>query len=100
LYSLAGRERLAGWVEDGAVTSTELTDAELVDATHALFQWGGVGLLVTGLLLVLGGVGWMLYRRRMCRRKTGADHLEEVTLALIGAAVTVITENRGESPVL
>lgn len=100
LYSLADRERIAEWVADGTLTSTELTDAELIDVTLALFTWGGIGLAVTGLLMVVGGVAFLVYRRRLRERQSAAAAPDSVTLALVGAVVTVVTSFVPFSPIL
>jgi hypothetical protein len=99
LAALADREWLATQVADGTLTSDELTDAELVDVTHALLQWGGVGLAVTGLALAVAGVTFLLYRRRVRQRATDGTP-DSVTLAIVGAAVTVVTSFVPFSPVL
>jgi hypothetical protein len=65
IYSLTDRERIAEWVADGTLTSTELSDAELIDTTHAFLTWGGVGMASTGLLLAIAGVAFLVYRTRV-----------------------------------
>ncbi|MFC6728716.1 hypothetical protein ACFQDG_08695, partial [Natronoarchaeum mannanilyticum] len=40
------------------VTATTMTDAELVDAIHSLMVWGGLGLAVTGAVLVVAGIAF------------------------------------------
>lgn len=99
LYSLADRSRIASWVAEGRLTSTELTDAELIDITQALFTWGGIGMAVTGVLLLLGGVGYLLYRSRM-RARTDSSEPDTITLATIGAVVTILTSFVPLSPIL
>lgn len=100
LYSLADRDRIAEWVSDGTLTSTELSDAELVDVTLALFTWGGVGLAVTGLLMAGGGIAFLLYRRRMRDQQTAETAPDSVTLAIIGAVVTAVTSFVPFSPLI
>jgi len=99
LYSLADRSRIASWVAEGRLTSTELTDAELIDITQALFTWGGIGTAVTGVFLLLGGVGYLLYRGRM-RARTDSSEPDTITLATIGAVVTILTSFVPLSPIL
>lgn len=100
LYSLADRSRIAAWVADGRLTSTELTDAELIDVTHSLLTWGGVGMAVIGLLLALGGVAFLAYRSRVRRTSMEAATPDVVVLAVVGAVVTVMTSFVPLSPVL
>jgi hypothetical protein len=99
MYSLADRSRIASWVAEGQLTSTELTDAELIDTTQALLTWGGLGMAVTGVLLLLGGVGYLLYRSRM-RARTDSKEPDSITLATIGAVVTIVTSFVPLSPIL
>lgn len=99
LYSLADQSRIASWVAEGQLTSTELTDAELIDTTQALLTWGGLGMAVTGVLLLLGGAGYLLYRSRM-RARTDSNDPDSITLATIGAVVTIVTSFVPLSPIL
>lgn len=99
LYTLADRSRIAGWVAEGRLTSTELTDAELIDTTQALLTWGGIGMAVTGAVLVVGGVAFLLYRSRL-RARTTNERPDSTTLAIIGAVVTVVTSFVPFSPIL
>lgn len=99
IYALADRSRIARWVAEGRLTSSELTDTELIDTTHALFTWGGIGMAITGLLLVVGGVGYLLYRSRM-RARAESDNPDSITLAIIGAVVTIVTSFIPLSPIL
>jgi hypothetical protein len=99
LYSLADRQRIADWVTEGTLTSTELTDAELIDTTQALLTWGGVGTAVTGLLLVVSGVAFLVYRIRV-RHDAEAVAPDSVTLAIVGGVVTIVTSFIPLSPIL
>ena len=99
MYALADRDRIADWVADGTLQSEGLSDPELVDATHAFLTWGGVGLVLTGLLLLVGGIAFLFYRRRV-RRQPTAGHPDSITLAIIGAVVTVLTSFVPFSPVV
>ena len=101
ISAVADREQIASWVADGQLTSTELTDAELIDTTLALFTWGGIGLIVTGLLLIVGGFSFLLYRRRAREAATTeVQQPDSVTLAIVGAIVTVVTSFVPLSPIL
>jgi MFS family permease len=100
--ALANRDDIAAAVADGTLQSTELTDAELVDVTYAFLWWGGVGLAVAGLLLVLAGLGFLAFRRRQARRRreSGEAGPDALTDAIVGAAVTALTAFVPFSPVL
>lgn len=100
--ALANRDDIAAAVADGTLQSTELTDAELVDVTYAFLWWGGVGLAVAGLVLVLAGLGFFAVRRRQARRRreSGEAGPDALTDAIVGAAVTALTAFVPFSPVL
>lgn len=101
LYSLADRERIARWVVEGQLESEDLTDTELIDVTEAVMTWGGIGLAVTGLLVALGGVAFIVYRSRQRAEVTDEDaEPDTVTLSLVGGAVTVLTSFVPLSPIL
>ena len=100
LYSLADHERIASWVADGTLTSTELTDAELIDTTQALLTWGGIGMAVTGLLLAVSGVAFLVYRNRVRQASVETAAPDSVTLAIVGAVVTIVTSFVPLSPTL
>lgn len=102
LNAAADRDEIVRLVAEGTVESTVLTDAELVDVTYALVWWGGVGVAVTGLLLVVGGVAFMGYRRRVRRRRaeTGVTGPDATTNAIVGAIVTIVTSFVPLSPIL
>lgn len=98
LNAAADRDDVARMVAEGTIQSDTLTDAELVDAAYALAWWGGLGLAVTGALLVLAGVGYLLLRRRA---RHGGGRLAGDTLnAVLGAVVTVVASFVPLSPVL
>ena len=102
LNSVANRDEIARLVAEGTIESTVLTDAELVDATYAMAWWGGLGLAVTGVLLLVGGVGYLRYRNRTRRRRaeTGVTGPDTTTSAIVGAVVTVLTSFIPLSPIL
>jgi hypothetical protein len=100
IYTLTDRERIANWVGAGRLTSAELTDAELINTTHALLTWGGIGTTITGLLVATGGVAFLIYRTR--GRKT-AEHSvapDSTALAIVGGVVTIVTSFIPLSPIL
>lgn len=102
LNVLTDRAEIARLVADGQIQSTVLSDPELVDATYALAWWGGLGLTVTGGLLILAGAVFFVYRRRARRRQEerGVAGPDTTTNAIVGAAVTVVLSFVPLSPVL
>ena len=79
LYAVADRSWIAGRVADGTITSTELTDAELVDVTYALAWGSGIGLAATGIILVAAGVAFLVLRARARRRAQAGSERRERT---------------------
>lgn len=89
-------------VADMEVTSTVMTEAELVDAIHSLMVWGGIGLGVTGVALVLVGVGFLVYSRRLRGRRegTGVVIADRTVLAVVGAVVSGVVSFVPFSPIV
>lgn len=102
VYGGANRSWIAGLVEDGTIESTELTNAELIDVTYGMAWWGGIGLLVTGLLLVVAGIAFLGYRRRTRARREerGITTPDTTTNAIVGGVVTIVASVVPFSPVL
>lgn len=102
LFQAADRDAIARAVADGTITSTELTDAQLIDATFAMAWWGGIGLVAVGALVVVGGAGFLAFRTRARRRfeTTGVASPDAVSTAVLGAAVTLVTSFLPLSPVI
>ncbi|WP_338902239.1 MULTISPECIES: DUF5518 domain-containing protein [Salinibaculum] len=92
LNSVANRAEIARLVADGTIESTVLSDAELVNVTYAMAWWGGLGLAVMGVLLVVGGVAFLAYRRRIRQRREemGVTEPDTTTNAIVGAVVSVV----------
>jgi hypothetical protein len=88
-FGLADRADIARWIAAGRITSTELTDAQLLDATYALLWWGGVGLAGTGLLFVVTAVAFLSVRSRS--RRSGARPGGLAASAVLGAVTTAAT---------
>ena len=101
VYAIRDRSRIARWVAEERLTSSELTDAELVDTTVALLTWGGAGLVLTGILLAVAGA-WFLRSRSRTRVDTAVEggRADTVTLAIVGGVVTLVTSFVPLSPVL
>ncbi|GAA0679880.1 DUF5518 domain-containing protein [Natronoarchaeum mannanilyticum] len=84
------------------VTATTMTDAELVDAIHSLMVWGGLGLAVTGAVLVVAGIAFAAYSRRVRRRLEGTGLVidDRIVLAVVGAVVSAVTSFVPFSPLV
>lgn len=102
MFSVVDLSTIAGMVADGTLTSTELTDAQLVDVTYGLVWWGGLGLAAVGLLLVAGGIGFLVYRSRArtARAEAGITGPDTVANAIVGAVVSIVTSFVPLSPIL
>jgi hypothetical protein len=102
LSQFADTDRIATWVADGAIVSTELTDAELIDATFALIWGGGIGLAATGGIVIVGGLVFLGLQTRARRRTetAGRPHPSTVGTAILGALVTLVTWFVPFSPVI
>lgn len=89
-------------VADMEVTATTMTDAELVDAIHSLMVWGGIGLAVTGAVLVVAGVAFAAYSRRLRRGREATALVidDRIVLAVVGAAVSAVTSFVPFSPLV
>ena len=97
LYTLVDRELVTELVADGTITSSQLTDAELIDVSVALSTWGGIGLTLTGVLMIVTAVGFLLYRNRL---REDRQYPDTPTLAVVGAVVTGVTSFVPLSPLL
>jgi len=98
LRSGADRDRIAEMVADGTLHSDVLTDAELVEATYELATWGGLGAAITGAVLALAGVGYVVHRSRVRGRPGGSP--DTVSVAVLGAVVTGVTSFVPLSPLV
>ena len=97
-YTALDRAWVAGLVADGRLQSLTMTDAELIDVTYGLVWWGGIGLLVTGVLLAVGGLVFLAAR---VRRETSVGMARGTTSsAIVGAAATVVLAFVPFSPIL
>lgn len=90
LVSITDREWFEELVAEGTIESDIITEAELVDAMVAFSWWGGMGIVLAGVVMVLGGIAFGVARRRIDRMDEGAETPTFVANALIGAAITVL----------
>lgn len=105
LTFLVDRELLAEDIESGRITvvvvQRELTAAEMLEFTHAVVTWTGIGLLVTGIALVLFAIWYAVARHRAHRRaradgSAGSFH----SAAVFGAVATAVLSFLPLSPVV
>lgn len=99
------RPVLAEAIDAGTITvtvgTTELSDAETLEVAEALVAWSEIGLLVTGALLVLAGLAFVVVRHRAHRRATADQPASSYgTVAVIGAIVTAALSVIPISPAL
>lgn len=102
LYAATDRATLARWVADGRLMSDVLSDAELIEVTSALGVGGGIGIAITGGMLVVAGVAFHRIERRARRQfeATGTVAPNVVGSAILGAFVTIVTSFLVVSPVI
>lgn len=92
-------------IEAGRITvtlgTTDLSDAETLEVTEAVVRWSEIGLFVTGALLVLAGLAYILLRHRAHRRATADEPASSYgTVAVIGAFMTAVLSFIPISPAL
>lgn len=105
LEFLIDREVLAEDIERGDATgqimSRELSDAELVEFADVFLSWLGVGLLVTGVLLVLFAIGYVIYRHRAHGRAQSGEDIDSYwAFAVLGGVSTALLSFVPLSPIL
>lgn len=97
LYASSSYTVVTEVIQNGEFESDVLTEAEAIDILGALGQWSGIGLVVTGLLLVALGVAVVVLHGR-------ARESDEATpawiLGVVGAIVSVVLSFIPFSPVL
>lgn len=99
------RDLLQDGIESGQVTvflfERDLTQAEMLDLAIEVIDWTGIGLLVTGIALVLFAI-WYAVRRHRAHRDTGADEQPGSfgAFAVTGAIATWVLGFIPFSPVL
>lgn len=102
LSEFADIGRITSWVEAGRITSTDMTDPELIDAVYAMIWGSGIGLVATGALLVIAGAAFFGFQTRARRRfeVTGIASPSIVGNAILGALITIVGSFVPFSPVL
>lgn len=88
-------------VAEGAIQSDVLSGPDLVEVSLAVATWTAVGLLVTGVVMVLAGVAYLVARRRTHRRaEAGEPTSDYVAIALLGALVSGVLSFLPFSPAI
>lgn len=91
LLAATDRSEIRQAVAKEEIQSDVLTDAEVVDVAQAMLTWSGVGLLVLGAVLVLGGIAYVLIRRRTFRREAAGEDVSHYGgNAVLGAVAAVV----------
>lgn len=91
LTLLLDADALREGIESGEIASTTLTEAELLDVSLATTNWTGIGLLVTGVAMVVLAVAYVIVRRRARQRVTDGTRVgSPTTNALLGAVISAI----------
>lgn len=91
LLEFADRGRISQLVRDGVIQSDVLARGELIDVSYAMGLWGGLGVLLVGILLIATGVALGVHRYRVDRSDEGGVPASRYSNALLGAVVTVVT---------
>jgi hypothetical protein len=94
--------QITSWVAAGRITSTEMSEPELISAVYALIWGGGVGIAVTGILLIVAGVAFFALQTNARRHydATGIASPSVVGNAIVGAMVTIVASFVPFSPIL
>lgn len=75
----------------GTIGSTELTQAETVEVADAIVSWLGLGLLVTGVVLVLFAIGFVVVRHRAHKRAKAGEPIRSYgAFATLGAVAAIV----------
>lgn len=91
IVGLADRQWFIDLIEDETIDSDVITEAELVDLLYAGTWWGGTGVVVAGIAMLLAGVLFGIGRRKVDALEPGAETPTLVANALLGAFVTALT---------
>lgn len=91
LWLFVDREVIATAVAEDSIQSGTLADADLVEVALSTTTWTAIGLLLTGMVLLIGGVTYVVLRRRThARASAGEPTSNFVANSLVGAFVTVL----------
>jgi hypothetical protein len=95
LAFVVDRDLLEAGIESGEITvivvERELTEAQMLDFTLGIVDWTGIGLLVTGVGLVLFALGYVFVRHRAYRQAAEGEPVGSTrSYAVLGAVATAI----------
>jgi hypothetical protein len=105
LAFVVDRNLIQAGVESGQVTvvvfERDLTEAEMLEFTLEVVTWTGLGLLVTGVVLFLFAIGYVIVRHREYQQTSDAESAGSYcSYAVVGAVVTGILSFLPFSPVI
>ena len=95
LMFVIDRSLLEEGIESGQITvgfvERDLTEAEMLDFVVAIVDWTGIGLLLTGIVLVLFAIGYGIVRNRTHARTEDGDSAGSFrSYAVTGAATSAV----------
>lgn len=88
LLAMADLEFLAEQVAAGTIQSDVFSTADLARIAFTTMWWSGVGLVITGIACWLGGVGYVVHRRRERRAADAPRSLW--TAASVGGVTSMV----------
>jgi len=105
LLFVVDRGLIVEGIEEGRITigfvERDLTRAEMLEFTLEVVNWTGIGLLLTGLVLVLFAVGYVIARTRAQGRAGGSDARgSRLSYAVVGAVASAVLSFVPFSPIL
>lgn len=89
LLAMADLEFLAEQVAAGTIQSDVFSGADLARITFTTMWWSGVGLVITGVACWLGGLGYVVHRRRE-RQLTTEGPRSLWTAASVGGVTSMV----------
>jgi hypothetical protein len=105
LFPVIDRDLLAEGIESGQITvgvvERELSEAEMLEFVLAIVDWTGIGLLVTGIALVLFAIGYAIVRHRAHARVGEGESAGTFrSYAVTGAAASAVLSFIPFSPIV
>ncbi|WEL22806.1 DUF5518 domain-containing protein [Halorhabdus sp. BNX81] len=97
LYAAVDRPEIATLIQESEFRSDGFTEGEAIDAVVALAEWGGIGLVATGVSIVLIGVAVVVAHGRARRHGRGTPRW---ILGVVGAIINTVLSFVPLSPLL